>query len=310
VLQGSLARLQDDIGKVNTKLEQEEAILAPLLDQKQQALEIQKNLERQVSREKTSLEAAAAEKERLDRQIQQAKGFLQQSSANVQEMGRELNRLTTQRTEVEAASQCSALKQVSDAVGQLVVLEHLPIEGQIEDVQELLHGSMLDWKQKHEETRKKCIQGLTIVVDDGSLPRPTVPQMRRLLRGVLRHLHESSMDRLQKLMGNGPVTRPSVDVEQLRDMMQRSTVGPEQEQAIQQNLQQVHSKLDKLAQSVYDFSMKQSSCILCATRQACIAYMPCGHVLICNDCATFNVRLGKCPACQGTVSKMQKIFLP
>lgn len=118
------------------------------------------------------------------------------------------------------------------------------------------------------------------------------------------------MDRLQKLMGNGPVTRPSVDVEQLQDMMQRSTTGREQEQAIQQNLQQVHSKLDKLAQSVYDFSMKQSSCILCATRQACIAYMPCGHVLICNDCATTNAGLRSCPSCRQTVSKMQKIFLP
>ncbi|KAK9873863.1 hypothetical protein WA026_002220 [Henosepilachna vigintioctopunctata] len=48
-------------------------------------------------------------------------------------------------------------------------------------------------------------------------------------------------------------------------------------------------------------------CKICMDSQIDTAFLPCGHVLACNNCA---LRCEKCPICRSNIKQCQKLFLP
>ena len=50
-------------------------------------------------------------------------------------------------------------------------------------------------------------------------------------------------------------------------------------------------------------------CKICFVNKANMAFVPCGHMSICEGCAEFLPNKNKCIICRGRATTIQKIFI-
>jgi hypothetical protein len=92
---------------------------------------------------------------------------------------------------------------------------------------------------------------------------------------------------------------PSIFDEKLQGMNNK-----EQAYKIQVIREQLEHQADKTS-----ILKNRGTCIICLERSSTYAYVPCGHLCICDHCTSFESVCDKCPICRNNSQQVMKVFV-
>lgn len=92
---------------------------------------------------------------------------------------------------------------------------------------------------------------------------------------------------------------PSIFDEKLQGMNNK-----EQAYKIQVIREQLEHQADKTS-----ILKNRGTCIICLERSSTYAYVPCGHLCICDHCTSFENVCDKCPICRNNSQQVMKVFV-
>ncbi|MBT9559837.1 MAG: protein kinase, partial [Myxococcales bacterium] len=104
--------------------------------------------------------------------------------------------------------------------------------------------------------------------------------------------------------------RPSPDPASLpaalTDLMKRCwAADPQQRPAMAHVVASVGQELQRADAAAQAQAAARHECVLCLDAQRSTAFVPCGHVCCCADCAE---DVAQCPVCRGAVQERLKVF--
>jgi len=91
-----------------------------------------------------------------------------------------------------------------------------------------------------------------------------------------------------------------------------ASLGTEELKILEQNLKEgcgiVHTMLLEKIEEELKEAKEAAECCICMAETVDTIFMPCMHMICCNDCALKIGQGGSCPKCRQTVANLAKVF--